>query len=177
MVSETAGQLLLMNSTFRHLHSDNFVHAFQYKSGIRIFFLAEMTEMRDIIFYKAYKALATDLKAFFDQEGQDVLKSIADFGYLGFLEPQVLSRSTNSTSRVRFLEEYTRSLSSRSDREIWVNFLTLLSEKRSRGFGTGGVHDEFNHLHVERPASLGISPLSDRNMETIPFTNLDWVCS
>ena len=124
--------------------------------------------MRDAIFYKAYKALATDLKRFFDHEGSNVLAKVLSHGLLGL----VGASSTDPSSRVRFLGEYLARLPLRSEQENRINLITMVEEKRQQGKRIYGVADKkFNHLHVERPASLGIGPLSDRNIATVPLTS------
>ena len=130
-----------------------------------------MTEMRDAIFYKAYKALATDLKTFFDHEGRDVLKEILTHGLLGLIG----ARSTDPSSRVRFLGEYLGSLPLRSGRENRANMMAMIEEMRYRFWMSGGVDEEFNHLYVERPGLLGIGPVSDQNMGTVPFKPNNYV--
>lgn len=133
-----------------------------------------MASARDVVFYKAYKPLATDLKAFFDAEGRFVLKSILSLGTLGAFRPSHLSLSADNASRIRFLHDYLRSLPDRLRSETGDNFQTLLHNKRMIRRVRREENDddrilvEFNHRYVERPAALGTSPLSSESLTRIP---------
>ena len=81
-------------------------------------FFADLNALHDAIFYKAYKLLYTDLNVFL-RGNASIIEVLKDRG-LESLTWELVQQNTGN--RVRFLREYTNSLSSRPSSETEHNF-------------------------------------------------------
>ena len=121
-----------------------------------------INDVKEVIFYQAYKLLWHDLEAFLAEDSA-VLTQIIVHGLIG-LSWEAFDLNGIVDRRTRFLRKYFSSLPTRPWPEITSNFKTMFSILQCLQQVNSKNYIEIEHKFLESSWKRKLTPLSDDNL-------------